>query len=93
MSMPSQSPGVSCFGLTGPCDRPHSKLYPLMQLAIDKTLSQMDDLGSWVGRRPVISGVLATAIVTWLSAGYLLSGSHVAAAEIDAVGVPAVDDR
>jgi serine protease Do len=27
--------------------------------------------------------------VTWLSAGYLLSGSHIAAAEIDAVGVPA----
>jgi serine protease Do len=56
---------------------------------IDEPLSQIDDLGIWVGRRSVISGVLATALVTWLSAGYLLSGSRVAAAEIDAVGVPA----
>jgi len=56
---------------------------------MDKNLSQMDDLGSRVRRRRVKSATLATVIVTWLSAGYLLSGSHIAAAEIDAVGVPA----
>jgi hypothetical protein len=34
MSTPPQSPSVSCFGLTDPSDRPHSKLYPLMPLAM-----------------------------------------------------------
>jgi serine protease Do len=56
---------------------------------IDKTFLRMGILGSWVGYRPAISASMASAIVTWLSAGYLLSGSHVAAAEVAAVGVPA----
>ena len=32
---------------------------------------------------------MASSVATWLTAGYLLSGAQVAAAEVDAIGIPA----
>jgi serine protease Do len=61
-------------------------MYPGMT---EKALSQMNNLDSWIKHRPGVSGSVVASIATWLTAGYLLSGSYAAAAEIDAVGVPA----
>src|ERR1044072_6830622 len=56
---------------------------------IEKTLLQRDALAKWIGRRLLTSGSMASLVCTWLMAGYLLSGSQAAAAEVDAIGVPA----
>ena len=56
---------------------------------IEKTLLQVDALANWVERRLVTSGLMASVVATWLTAGYLLSGSQAAAAEVDAIGIPA----
>jgi serine protease Do len=56
---------------------------------IEKTLLQVDIVADRVGRRLVTSGLMAFVVVTWLTAGYLLSGPQVAAAEVDAIGAPA----
>ena len=56
---------------------------------IEKTLLQVDIVANRVGRRLVTSGLMAFVVVTWLTAGYLLSGPQVAAAEVDAIGAPA----
>jgi hypothetical protein len=56
---------------------------------IEKTLLQVDTLANWVERRLVTSRLMASVVATWLTAGYLLSGSQVTAAEVDAIGTPA----
>jgi hypothetical protein len=56
---------------------------------IEKTLLQVDTLADWVERRLVTSGLMASVVATWLTAGYLLSGSQGTAAEVDAIGTPA----
>jgi serine protease Do len=56
---------------------------------IEKTLLQVDTLANWVERRLVTSELMASVVATWLAAGYLLSGSQVTAAEVDAIGTPA----
>ena len=53
---------------------------------IEKTLLQVDTLANWVERRLVTSRLMASVVATWLTAGYLLSGSQVTAAEVDAIG-------
>jgi hypothetical protein len=56
---------------------------------IDKTLLQVDAFAKWIGRRLLTSGLMASSVATWLAVGYLLSGAQAAAAEVDAIGVPA----
>ena len=56
---------------------------------IDKTLLQVDAFAKWIGRRLLTSGLMASSVATWLTVGYLLSGAQAAAAEVDAIGVPA----
>ena len=56
---------------------------------IEKTLLQVDTLANWVERRLVTSRLMASVVATWLTAGCLLSGSQVTAAEVDAIGTPA----
>ena len=56
---------------------------------IEKTLLQVDTLANWVERCLVTSGLTASVVATSLTAGYLLSGSQVTAAEVDAIGTPA----
>jgi serine protease Do len=50
---------------------------------------QVDILINFVGCRLVTSGLLAFALAMWLTASGLLSSPQVAAAEVDAIGVPA----
>ena len=56
---------------------------------IEKTLFHGEAFAKWIGRRLLTSGSMASLVGGWLMAGYLLSGSQAAAAEVDAIGAPA----
>jgi serine protease Do len=56
---------------------------------IDKTFLQVDTFAKWMGRRLFASGLMTSSVATWLAVGYLLNGAQAAAAEVDAIGVPA----
>lgn len=56
---------------------------------VERSLLRVDILANFIRRRPVTSGLLAVAVLVWLAADGLLSGSSSAAAEVDAIGVPA----
>ena len=58
-------------------------------MMIEKSLLQVDILANFIRCRLVTSGLFAVAVVIWSAAGGVLSGSSGAAAEVDAIGVPA----
>jgi serine protease Do len=56
---------------------------------IEKTLLQGSTFAKRIGRQLLTSGSVGSLVATLLMGGYLLGGVQAAAAEVDAIGVPA----